>query len=79
MNDGYFPLPAAAKRGTCRSCGAPVAWIITVSGANMPLDLGTIEQRDGTDMALNHFALCPQGATWSKKKRVPAQEEDDAL
>lgn len=65
MNDGYFPLPANARRTTCRSCKAPVAWIVTESGAHMPLDLGTVEQRDGVTMALNHFATCPQGKAWS--------------
>lgn len=74
MNDGYFPLPAAAKRGTCRSCGAPIAWVTGARGGHMPLDLGTVEQRDGIDMAQTHFARCPQAATWSKKKR---QVEDD--
>ena len=67
MNDGYFPLPENAKRGTCRSCQQPIAWVQTASGARMPLDLATVEQRDGVTMALNHFATCPQGAAWSKK------------
>lgn len=65
MNDGYFPLPANATRSTCRSCKAPVAWITTGAGAHMPLDLGTVEQRDGVTMAMNHFATCPQGEAWS--------------
>lgn len=67
MNDGYFPLPENATRGTCRSCQQPIAWIQTASGARMPLDLATVEQRDNVTMALNHFATCPHGAAWSKK------------
>lgn len=67
MNDGYFPLPANAKRGICRSCRQPIAWVTTANGAHMPLDLATIEQRDNVTMALNHFASCPHGTAWSKK------------
>ena len=67
MNDGCFPLPATAKRGTCRSCQQPVAWVTTGSGAHMPLDLATVEQRDGVTMAMNHFAVCPQGKAWSTR------------
>ena len=49
------------------SCQQPIAWVQTASGARMPLDLATVEQRDGVTMALNHFATCPHGAAWSKK------------
>ncbi len=76
MHDGYFPLPAAATRGTCRSCGAPIAWVTGARGGHMPLDLGTVEQRDGVTHALNHFARCPQGAAWSKKKRYVEDEDE---
>ena len=67
MNDGYFPLPERAKRGQCRSCQQPIAWITTASGATMPLDLATAEQRDGVTMAMKHFVTCPHGRAWSKK------------
>lgn len=69
MNDGYFPLPSNARRSQCRSCGQPVAWVLTNSGAPMPLDLATVEQRDGVTMALNHFATCPHGQAWSQQHR----------
>lgn len=65
MNDGYFPLPFSARRGTCASCGRSIAWITMASGAQMPLDVTTAEQRDGATYALNHFATCPQGQAWS--------------
>lgn len=65
MTDGFYPLPANATRSTCRSCKAPIAWVATTSGARMPLDLGTQEQRDGVTMAQTHFAHCPQAKGWS--------------
>lgn len=68
MNDGYFLLPANARRGTCRSCGQPIAWIVTTKGAAMPLDLATAEARDGGTVAKTHFATCPHGKAWSSKR-----------
>lgn len=29
--------------GHCRSCGAPIAWVITVKGRRMPLDPDPVE------------------------------------
>lgn len=70
MHDGFYPLPANANRGTCRSCQAPIAWIVTDSGARMPLDLRTVEQRDGVTMAQTHFATCPHAKGWSKRNNA---------
>lgn len=67
MSDGYYPLPADARRTVCRSCGAPIAFVTTISGAQMPLNLGTVEQRDGVTMAQTHYATCPQAAAWREK------------
>lgn len=67
MNDGFYPLPLHHQKSQCRSCKAPIVWVQTASGARMPLDLGTVEHRDGMDMAQTHFALCPQGKAWSKR------------
>lgn len=49
----YPPEPSA-----CRSCGAPIAWVVTRAGKRAPID------PDGT----NHFATCPQAAEWRKRK-----------
>lgn len=67
MNDGFYPLPLRHEKSHCRSCKAPIAWVQTASGARMPLDLGTVEQRGGVTMAMTHFATCPQGKGWSKR------------
>lgn len=47
------PQPAA-----CRSCGAPIAWVVTNAGKRAPID------PDGT----NHFATCPQAESWRKPR-----------
>lgn len=54
-----FDVPPDADRGTCRSCGRPVAWIITAKGKKMPVDLGSGE---------SHFATCPEAAKWRKPR-----------
>lgn len=64
----------------CRSCGAPIQWVWTVTGKAMPLDPephpdGNVELIDGVahvhsqpcpDGYLSHFVTCPQGAHWRK-------------
>jgi hypothetical protein len=56
-----FPMPEGwiwADWGTCRSCGAQIAWLVNdKSGKRSPFDL------DGT----NHFATCPQADSWRKR------------
>lgn len=61
------------KQPTCRSCGAPIKWVKTAKGKNMPLDLKSEEKRIVVvgagakgefgyivDTYLSHFATCPQ-------------------
>lgn len=65
MNSGTridFLVPGDAGRSACRSCGAAIAWTLTGKGKRMPLDLSTVEERDGKRYALSHFALCPNSA-----------------
>lgn len=64
---GEFLVPAGARSGTCRSCKAPVIWTVTIKGAHMPLSAATVQERDGQQYALAHFADCPHGKGWSKK------------
>jgi hypothetical protein len=66
---GEYLIPAGARDGACRSCGADVLWITTAKGSAMPLSAATIEERDGDRYALSHFADCPQGKGWGKKSR----------
>lgn len=42
----------------CRSCGAPIEWVLTESGKRMPVD------PDGT----SHFVTCPEASKWRKKR-----------
>ena len=59
-----FPLPKG-DRGTCRSCGALIAWYVhPTSGKNMPLDVATT--KDGR--AESHYAHCPDAATFRRKR-----------
>jgi hypothetical protein len=46
---------------TCRSCGAPILWCVTVKGKKMPVDLP-----DNNEPTTSHFATCPDAATWRK-------------
>lgn len=50
------PLPADWRTAECRSCGAPVLWVMTKGGKRAPLD------RDGH----SHFATCPQADQWRR-------------
>jgi len=65
---GEYAIPIGAREGHCLSCNAPVVWVMTKSGAAMPLSLATVEVRDGTRYGVTHFADCPQAKGWSKKK-----------
>lgn len=52
-----FPIPPDAAITNCRSCDAPIAWIITEAGRSMPVN------PDGT----SHFINCPN----AKQHRKP--------
>jgi hypothetical protein len=49
---------------TCRSCGAPIAWVVTAARKRAPMD------PDGTP----HFATCPHAAAWRRKATRGPQE-----
>jgi len=68
---------------TCRSCGAPIIWAVTTTGAKMPLDadpdpegLFVLERgvavhvidAKGVDRYTSHFATCPDAASHRKAK-----------
>lgn len=69
----YFTVPAGTERAECRSCHAPVYWIVTDSGKRMPVDCevegatrpfkgvpGDGGEREGK--GISHFATCPNAA-----------------
>jgi hypothetical protein len=64
---GEYPLEGA-QRGTCRSCGAAIAWTKTANGTAIPLDVAYSVSYDGALYAPTHFAYCPQGREWRRKK-----------
>lgn len=47
-----FLIPPGTPERQCRSCKAPVFWIVTARDRKMPVD------HDGT----SHFATCPNAA-----------------
>lgn len=53
-----FEIPDDADRGECRSCGEPIAWVVTPKGKKMPVELKTRE---------SHFAHCPEAQKWRRK------------
>lgn len=74
--------------GTCKTCGAPILWALTASGAKMPLDerervlLEVATDTDSHELVItrelrgheSHFATCPQAAEHRKPrpKKPPA-------
>jgi hypothetical protein len=60
---GEYLIPPKARPVLCKSCQHEIVWILTSSGANMPLSLATVRQdTQGRRWALTHFADCPQAA-----------------
>lgn len=62
-----YALPSDCWTGKCRSCGAPMAFVVTPNGKAMPLSLATIEEREGVRYCLPHFVDCPDAKDWSKR------------
>jgi hypothetical protein len=66
----------------CSSCGAPIEWVKTTKGRNMPLDLrsrpnGNVTVREdgravvgatGSGNRVSHFATCPNGPAHRKPR-----------
>jgi len=63
-----FEIPPDAEESRCRSCGAPIVWIVTTAGRRMPLDLASVEEREGKRYAESHFVACPQRREWRRSK-----------
>lgn len=58
-----FPIPPSAPTVACRSCKAPIVWIVTAAGKRMPVNASPGEVRGES-----HFATCPHAADWRKEK-----------
>lgn len=56
---GEYAIPPGARPARCRSCGAAIVWATTANQRPIPLDLATVEARDGQRYAIVHFARCP--------------------
>jgi hypothetical protein len=61
----------------CKSCGADIRWVKTVTGANMPLDVKPYKMifvdRSGIGSTLTvyqmHWASCPDAKKWKGKNK----------
>lgn len=70
----------SGREARCRSCGAPIIWVVTENGRRIPLDADSERrfvirdsiQAKGPRLALvrptyqTHFATCPQADQWRK-------------
>ena len=58
--------------GWCRSCGAPVMWIVQPSGKRPPFDVDGQGElvRDVDGRPVSHFGTCPQAAKWRGKAKT---------
>ena len=57
-----FVIPPNARDAKCKSCGAPIAWVKTTAGKNMPVD--TSAEHYGE----SHFAHCPNADAHRKPR-----------
>jgi hypothetical protein len=72
------------NEGNCRGCGAAIRWVVTTTGARMPLDV-RFEKRfirdydsdkpgiEGVKLAdtfTSHFATCPKANEFRKEKKT---------
>jgi len=65
---GEYPIPAGMLVEQCRSCAADIVWTRTARGRALPLSLATSRDVGSQRYATNHFADCPDGKGWSKKR-----------
>ncbi len=57
-----FAIPPSAPVKSCRSCGAPIVWVKSVGGSNMPLEA------EGPNRGESHFAHCAQAHMWRVRR-----------
>ena len=55
-----FTIPPGTPETTCKSCGAPIVWVLSAKAKRMPLNL------DG----VTHFATCPHADEHRKPRGV---------
>lgn len=65
------------KFDTCKSCGAQIVWLQTVSDEPKPMPVNAASVTEG-DMLFNptrhmtHFATCPHSKQWRKPAEQPS-------
>lgn len=61
----------------CRSCGAPIIWLRTRSGSNMPVDADTVPLGDDgpfdPKVHTSHFATCPHAREHRRPRKTPGE------
>lgn len=72
------PVPPGARAGVCRGCGAPIWWVRTCQGKNVPLDQRLVvmlpsdegwdtSRKLGRSAFAMHHAVCPDRAQFRKE------------
>jgi hypothetical protein len=59
------PTEEMFDRATCRSCNAPIYWIVTTKGKRAPMNLDPATNTP-LDPPVNHFVTCPDSKGWKK-------------
>lgn len=61
--------PSSGDKGTCKTCGAAILWVVLASGKRHPLnaepEVRYVEYEGGWALSktyLTHFATCPDAA-----------------
>lgn len=55
----------------CKDCKAPIIWLKTAAGANMPADAETVgvgDQQFDRTKHVSHFGTCPNAAKFRRPK-----------
>jgi hypothetical protein len=60
-----YAIPEGTRVDKCRSCGAPIQWVLT---GNFKKD-GTPAKVPVNSQGHSHFTDCPHAEKWTGKKR----------
>lgn len=58
----------ANNHSACRSCKAPVTWVITAAGKKMPIDGHLLDSAFEPGAHVSHWSTCPDAAKFRRPK-----------
>lgn len=71
MEGAGVSAEAFPRESRCRSCRAPIVWLLTVNGKRMPVNADTVRDEDVQFEAgrhVSHFATCEHSDQWRRPK-----------